>query len=106
MKTHEILKITPEKYEHKVFETYFKWCNVNSSNDDEFQRLIANAAVNGWFLENLAKVEAEFCEEAMPYTGTGSMVDIDTLWLKGVMKLFYYYPKPLLNDKPITVIGQ
>ncbi len=106
MKTHEILQITKEAYEMKVFHLYFKWCNLNSVSDEDFQTLIANRAINAWFLSSLARIETEFAEDAEPYTGLNEPMEISRLWLKHTMKLFLYYPKPIINERSHTIIGE
>ena len=106
MKTHEILNISEDAYELKVFHIYFKWCNVNSVDDRDFQSLIANSTMNRWFLENLIRIESEFAEDAAPYTGLDSREDISRLWLKHTMKMLLYYSKPLINVRHQRVIGE
>lgn len=106
MKTHEILKITEAAYELKVFHLYFKWCNINSVSDEDFQSLIASASMNRWFLGNLERIEKEFCEDATPYAGLDNTKEISMLWLKHTMKLLLYYSKPLINERHQCIIGR
>lgn len=107
MKTHEILGITEEQYEDKIFKHWFKWCEINSSDDSEFQSLIANAPLNKWWLVNLQRIEVEFQEECYPYLSDCQSLreEMGDLWFKNILKMYIYYSKPLLQTKKMTIYG-
>jgi hypothetical protein len=54
------LKLTPAEYENMLFGAYARWCESVTINAREFQKVIANSAVNKWYLIEYAKCEAEF----------------------------------------------
>lgn len=106
MKTHEILGITQEQYEDKVFKHWFKYCELHSADTAEFQSLLANAALNRWWLKNLKMLEVEFCAEAEPYIGMEGLKSmLSDLWFKNAIKLQLYYSLPLLKNKLATIHG-
>lgn len=106
MKTHELLNITEEQYEDKIFKHWFKYCELHSADTQEFQSLLANAALNRWWLNNLRLLEDEFRFEAEPYIkDEHSTGNLQHLWFKNAIKLQLYYSMPLLKNKLITIHG-
>lgn len=106
MKTHEIIGISIEAYEDKVFKHWFKYCELHSVNTEEFQSLLANTALNKWWLQNLEMLENEFKAEAQPYINDASLREyLSELWFKNIIKLMPYYSPPLFKNKLQTIHG-
>ena len=70
------LDITPEQYESMIWNLYSNWCESVSTNNREYQKVLANAAVNRWFLMELAKCEKEFHLLTDRYVGSEPVCDV------------------------------
>lgn len=97
MKTHEILKMTPEQYAMLVFDAWFHWCNLKGFGDKQVQMFLACAALFKWWRANLDALETEFREDAAPYREFMSASDALKLYTKHINKLNFYYSSPLIN---------
>jgi len=64
------LDICPEQYESMIFNMYSNWCEGVTTNNKEYQKVLANAAVNRWFLMELSKSETQFHQLTHQYMGT------------------------------------
>ncbi|WP_395075340.1 hypothetical protein [Flavobacterium sp.] len=95
----ELLNKTPEEYENIILKTYFLWCMdfcINYHSD--LQRILANSAVNKYFLYEYAKCEAEFLKLISRYEDSPTVTskDIQTLYDDCSFKISNRNPKPLI----------
>jgi hypothetical protein len=99
MKTiNQKLVITPEQYESIIWDLYSKWCQSVSITTREYQQVLANSAINGWFLMELSKCEKEFHTLTDRYTHTSvTEVDFANCYSNCVQKLFNIRPMALLS---------
>lgn len=99
MKTiNQKLAITPEQYESMIWDLYNKWCQSVSITQLEYQQVLANSSINGWFLMELAKAELEFHKLTDRYTNTNvTSVDLANCYRNCVNNLFNYRPTALLS---------
>lgn len=101
-----LLEMSPEIYETQVFNNYFLWCNLNSFDENDFQRLLANAVLFSWWHKQYRALEAEFVEEAAQYFGKAEKHVMRQFYTETVIKIKHIYSRPLLktarNQQPIT----
>jgi len=90
------LKVCKTK-EDFLLSFWIYWCESVTVTDREFQKVIASAAVNKWFLMQLSKYEAEFISYIIDYPDTYGR-DKDWLYVKCVCKLMTPYPQALLQE--------
>ncbi|WP_432221285.1 hypothetical protein ACRASX_11205 [Flavobacterium sp. TMP13] len=75
---------------------WFYWVESVTLNSLEFQKVVANAAVNKWFLIELKKEETE-CRHLLSHYPNTAGKDKDWLWCQTVSKLMSRFPKALLE---------
>ena len=102
----QLLEMTSEMYDRHVLENYFLWCNLNSFDDQDCQKLLANAALFNWWYRQYSNLEQKFVEDACEYYGKADKHVMRQLYTDFVIDIRRYYSKPLLktarNHKPIT----
>lgn len=94
----EILGITPQEYELKVFDIWFTWCANRSIDIAELQMLLANSAINKWFIDEMRYHEKEFRERITPFINTASKQDIENCYKITSSGIYGKYPKPLTDE--------
>lgn len=93
------LAISSEEYEQIIWKLYKNWCESVSTNNNEFQQILANRAINTWFLIELSKCEEEFLETIRFYDDSNvTAEDFQRCHSKCIMKLFNIRPMPLLKN--------
>lgn len=60
----KLLNITTEAYEEKTLDLWIRYtrCYAYDSESD-WQKLLANSALNHWFLQELSKLESKFMQD-------------------------------------------
>ena len=98
-KTLQKLDICPEQYESMIFNLYSNWCETVTINNKEYQKVLANTAINRWFLMELTKCEAEFHQRTDRYVGSNlTSLDFNNCYRDCMYKLNNIRPKALLNE--------
>ena len=101
-----LLDMPADTYENQLFENYFLWCNLNSYNDTECQKLLANAPLFRWWHIQYAELEQQFIEDSAEYHGKFDKHVMRSFYTEIVIKIGWFYCKALinsaLNHKPIT----
>ena len=93
------LDITPEQYESLIWDLYNNWCESVSTNNREYQKVLANAAVNRWFIMELQKSEAEFAIITDRYVDSNvTPLDFNNCYRDCTYRLFNIRPTGLLNE--------
>lgn len=87
---HQILEKTPDAYEATVFEHYLRWCIQNSVDENDCQRLVANAALFDWWQREFRHLEGEFREEIGPYIETASKQEKTFAYLRSAIQVNRY----------------
>ncbi|WP_264520359.1 hypothetical protein [Flavobacterium sp. N1994] len=57
-----ILAISSEEYDEGIFQTYWSWCKKFATSENNCQSLLANAAINRWFMQQYAQYEKNFVD--------------------------------------------
>lgn len=60
----DLLQWSTQEYEDRLFQTIYNWCQQHGKYPSIIQRLLANAQVNKWFLNEYHKCELEFLKIA------------------------------------------
>lgn len=107
MKIYTILKMTREVYEELLIEKYVRWCMslcvVNITT--ELQQIIANKAVNAYYILEYDKLEQEFLNTLKGYEGIElSAKEARELYTEITGKTFMLNPKPLIESAKKTNI--
>jgi hypothetical protein len=99
MKTiNQKLSITDEQYESMIWHLFNDWCLSVSLTVREHQQVLANSAINAWFLMELQKCEKEFNTLTDRYTNTNvTSVDFANCYRSCIQKLFRIRPMALLS---------
>jgi hypothetical protein len=99
MTTINKLKITQEAYELMTLEFYMRWCESLTGNGRQLQAVLANKAINAYFLMELAKSETEFHELTNRYASspTVSAQDMKVLYNDCTYRLYNLRPTALLE---------
>lgn len=93
------LAITPEQYQEIIWRVYNKWCQDVTTNNLEYQQVLANSAINAWFRVEFSKCEVEFLEKTRFYTSSNvTAKDFHRCHADCLYKLFSIRPMPLLNQ--------
>lgn len=90
--------MTPEEYELLIFGAYARWCESITINAREFQKVLANAAVNRWYLTEYAKCEAEFTLLTKRYEGSITTEDFKRCYSDCTYRMFNIRPTALLQE--------
>lgn len=64
----KLLTLSQEEYEDKIFKLWMRYCEsraIDSRND--LQQLLANSALNAWWLNELSILEEEWYDEIKEY---------------------------------------
>lgn len=80
MKTtiYNLFCITPEAYELRVFDLWMRYCIAHGhGKDNDIQKLLANTALNNWFMAEFNRFESRFEDYYKDFAGK---VNPDNLW--------------------------
>lgn len=98
MKTHEILKMTPEDYEMLLMDWWTSYCAQKGKSDQQKQKLMGNNTLFNWWYGELESVEQEFIEDALPFFKMYTAKDASKLYAKHAYKLQLYYNSDLIKE--------
>jgi hypothetical protein len=88
-----------ETYEDFVLSFYIYWCESITINAREFQKVIANASINRWFMTEFKKLEQEFKYLASQYPQLqNSTTEMDTLQARCFLPLMSIHPQILVSN--------
>lgn len=96
---YNLLCITPEAREQKVWDLWVRYtkCYAYDSEKD-WQKLLANSALNHWFLQELSKLESKFMQDFGSFTGHINPEDIMRAYNYEVGVKILTYRAPALLD--------
>lgn len=63
-----LLQQTPEEYQMMVFNLWFNWCDVKTSNIKSLHKAITSQPLFNWWKKELLKLELIFLKEIDPYS--------------------------------------
>lgn len=94
--TAEKLGFSNLQYEMMVFGFYSRWCESVTSNIRQFQEVLANSAINTWFMIELSKHEAKFHEITDQFEDA-HVNDLRLTYNECTFEMFRLKPTALLN---------
>lgn len=94
------LKMSADEYEEMIFGAYARWCETVTTNAHEFQKVLANSAVNKWFLMEYAKCEKDFEQLTDRYEECETITanDFKRSYAECTYRMFNIRPMALLNE--------
>lgn len=99
----DLLQWSSEDYENRVFQAYWNWCKSNAKypmSDSNLpsieQQLLANAAINKWFISHYATCEQKFLEIA-EICGNNNIDQLEVHYKACTADVNKYYPKALME---------
>lgn len=103
MTTTEKLALDQAQYEIMIFGLYMRWCEGVTGTVRQYQTVLANKAINAYFLMELAKCEAEFNKLTDRYinTPTVTIQDMKRCYNDCTYRLFNLRPTALLEGLKI-----
>ncbi len=102
--------MTPAEYDELVFQCFWGWCKKYATSENNVQSLLANAAVNNWFMQKYAQLEQNFIDIIEHFPKKPS--DINYLYHSETVEIYAQYPKPMLDAAKVinpefqTIINQ
>lgn len=96
-----LLKTDTEAYEAMVFDTYHQWCmDFCISYDRELQHVLANSALNKYFLTEYSKFEAQFISMAQDYENKPNITPAD------MREMYHNCTYGIFNRRSMPLIEQ
>ncbi|MCV9928135.1 hypothetical protein OIU83_10750 [Flavobacterium sp. LS1R49] len=96
--TNKKLQMSTEDYENMLLGSYARWCESVTINTREYQKVIANAKINKWYLTEYAKCEAEFNSLTQRYEKLVTAEDFKRCYNNCTYKMFNLRPSALLQE--------
>jgi len=101
--------MTPQEYEDLIFGAYARWCESLTTNNHEFQKVLANSAISKWFMMEYAKCETEFEQLTRRYEDSDMVIaeDYKRCYAECTYRMFNIRPMALLQEikKPSKING-
>jgi len=88
-----LLEMKEKAYHLMVFDTYYMWCELNSVNDNDTQRLLSNPLLHKWFMGQYSQLEIQFYAD---YKKLSSKQSSRNSYDNYVKKIGEYYPPKFL----------
>jgi hypothetical protein len=94
-KVMDYLMISSEEYDEMILNTFWNWCDKWATSGSVFQGLVANSALNKWFLQQHSRLEKDFIDlvEFFPNKFNNAKFNYHSC----TAEIFLLYPKPLIN---------
>lgn len=97
MNTQQKLQMTMPEYQDMIFGFYSRWCeSVVGPNINHYQQVLANAAINHWWLTELSKCEKEFHKRTDRYDNL-AIDDYQRAYNDATFQMFNIRPSALLD---------
>ncbi len=91
----DYLKMTPERYESMILDTYISWVSVRSFDNKEAQQLLANTQLFNWWYTTFMQLEDDFVTDIEFYKGVININSLRLQYLKYTSKIMKRYSKKL-----------
>lgn len=91
----QLLDLSRELYEDMIFDLYQRWCESVTTDCSQFQQVIANSAINAWFIAELKKNEQAFLNTVSRY---------DNLTSKDYLRCYTELVHDVFNRRPMALL--
>jgi len=93
-----ILDITPEQYWNEYVKRYMNWLQSHCGNTDaDFQKLLSNTAINGWYNRHHEDVELQAIEVLKHQYQSITIDKVREIYHVMMVDVFKAYPKHLFE---------
>lgn len=93
------LGISAEQYQERVLDLWIKWTLGQAVKANDWQNLLANSAINKWFLSELAELEKDFIDDVKSFNGAElTPLDYKVIYHRCIIRIHGLYPKPLIDE--------
>ncbi len=96
--TAQKLQLTTEEHEALLFGAYARWCESVTINARQFQQVLANSAINKWYLMEYEKCEKEFNSLTDRYGNSITKEDFERCYNNCTYGMFNIRPTALLQE--------
>lgn len=108
---HELLEISEARYEEMVLEIFLKWAQGYTAKANDWQNIIANAAIAKWFRKELSELEKDFVSDVTKLASQKVMTAISykQVYHFNTLRIYALFPKPLIEEakaKPLQATKQ
>ena len=107
-----MLDITPENYTERYIARYMEWLIKYAIKDAEgfcpvdFQKLLANAAINDWYTRHHEQIEMQAIEAIKYQFQTITIDKVRDIYALMMGDVYLSYPKPLFDAaRKLTIIN-
>lgn len=101
-----LLEMTPGTYEKWVLNNFLLWCDLNSMDNRDCQKLLANAALFKWWYREYSVLEEKFVWRATQYRGHADPKLMREYYTDIMANIRHFYSRPLITAarkaKPVT----
>lgn len=73
------------------------YCEIYSSNNEQLQSLLANAALYNYWNRQYTILEAQYLEDIEPYLSQSKIKHLRDLYDRKMVSIAMYYSKPLIK---------
>ena len=92
----KLLNITPEKYWDDYEQRYFNWLqSFCKETPNDFQKLLANAAINGWYIRHHEDIELQAIEILKQQYQSITIDKVRAIYKLVMIDVFKNYPQTL-----------
>jgi hypothetical protein len=100
--TNQKLQMSTQDYENMLLGSYVRWCESVTVDAREYQKVIANAKINKWYIAEYAKCETEFNLLTQRYEKSITTEDLKRCYNNCTYKMFYQKPSILIQEIATT----
>lgn len=93
----DALQWSSEEYEQRLFTAYWNYCQLYGQYPSINQQLLANSALNKWFLFEYKKLEDKFIK-LLVAINPNDLNALEAHYKASTADISLMYPKPLLDE--------
>lgn len=97
----DTLMWSSEYYDERLFQSYWNYCHIYGNYPSKIQQLLANSALNKWFIREYAKAEALFLQIA-EVTPPSKVEFLRGQYMALTAEVFSLFPKPIIEKVKIN----
>lgn len=104
----KLLTLSQKEYEDKILDLWLRYCCAKAHNNKtDLQRLLANTALNKWFLHEVARLEDEWWNEIGDFETVLDPTTAMALYNEKTINIFMLSCPPLMTEaRKLNIIPQ